>query len=220
MYVNQSIQRPHGVNAFGSCLVRADPDFASIRFAVTRLAAHPREAFAEARAVATTVRDCMRQLGIPDRDVAAADTTLSEAYTMPPERKKLGYEATVAFHVILHDLGKLEVLLAGVVDAGIDRIVSVGPKTSRLKEIRRDARERAVRAARAKAEELARAAGARLGAALHIEDVNADDTSRRSHAPDIDLSLHDESGSPPEAHSPGSITISAAVMMCFALLPE
>lgn len=219
MYVAQSIQRPSGVNAFGSWLVRVDPDFASLRFAVTRTAAHPREAFAQARAAARSVRDCIQALGVPEHDVAAGDTTLSEAYTATPERKKIGYEAVVAFHVILRELGQLEALLSGVVDAGADRITSVHAKTSRLKELRRDARERAVGAARAKAEELARAAGARLGAALHIEDVNADDLGRRSHLPDIDLSQQDDAGGVPVAHSPGSLTVAAAVMVCFALLP-
>jgi len=220
MYVNQSIQRPHGVNAFGSCVIRVDPDFASIRFAVTRTEAHPREAFAQAREAARAVRDCLQRLGVPEHDVAAGDTTLSEAYSATPERKKIGYEAVVAFHVILRELGQLEALLSAVVDAGADRIVSVNSKTSLLKEVRRDARERSVRAARAKAEELARAAGARLGAVLHIEDVNADDMTRRSHLPDIDLSAHDEAAPSPEPHAPGSITVAAAVMACFALLPD
>lgn len=90
----------------------------------------------------------------------------------------------------------------------------------RLREVRSDARARAVQAARVKAEELARAAGARLGATLHIEDINADDLGRRSHYPDIDLAQHDEAGPAAEAHSPGSITVAAAVMVCFALLAD
>ena len=220
MYVSQSIQRPQGVNAFGSCLVRVDPDFASVRFAVTRIAAHPRDAFEQTRTAARAVRERVRQLGVPDGDVAAASTTLAEAFVMSPEHKKIGYEATVAFHVILRDLSVLEALLSGVVDAGADRIVSVGSKTSRLREVRSEARERAVRSARAKAEELARAAGAKLGAVLHIEDINADELGRRSHMPDIDLAQHDEAGMLPEAYSPGSITVGAAVMVCFALLPD
>jgi len=221
MYVTQSIQRPQGVNAFGSCLVRVEPDFVSIRFAVTRVAALPAAAFAQARTAARAVRDSVRQLGVPDGDAAAAETTLAEAFGgTGNERKKVGYEATVAFHVILRDLARLEALLAGVVDAGADRILSVHAKTSQLRTVRSQARERAVHSARAKADELARAAGARLGAALHIEDINADDLGRRSHMPDVDLAQHDDTGTVPEAHSPGSITVAAAVMVCFALLAD
>ncbi len=219
MYVNQSIHRTQGVNAFGSCLLRAPADYVSIRCSVNRVAPAPADAFERARVDATAVRAAVRALGLADADVAASDTSLVEAYEGDYQhRKKVGYQASVLFHLILRDLTKLEVLLSTVVSAGVDTIGSVHAKTSRLKELRRDARQRAVRSARAKAEELAEAAGARIGAVLHLEDVNADDTSRRSHAPDIDLTEHDQESGAPAAHDPGSITIAAAVMACFAIV--
>ncbi len=219
MYVTQSISRAQGVNAFGSCLLRATPDHVSVRFAVNRIAVHPRDAFEVTRVAAHAVRACVRALGIAEADVAASDTSLSEAFEGDYQhRKKVGYQGSVRFHVILRDLATLEPLLSGVVDAGADTITSVHAKTSRLKELRREARARAVRSARAKAEELAVAAGATLGAVLHLEDVNPEDLSRRSHAPDIDLTEHDQDGVAPTAHDPGSITIAAAVMGCFALV--
>src|SRR5260221_14350402 len=125
MYVTQSIQRPNGVNAFGSCLIRVEPDYASVQIAVTRVAAHPKDAFAASRDAARLVRDSIRSLGIPDGDVRSADITLAEAFGgTPQERKKIGYETTVPFHFIVRDLAKLEPLLSGVVDAGADRILS------------------------------------------------------------------------------------------------
>jgi hypothetical protein len=217
MYIAQSIQRAQGVNAFGSCLMRVDPDYVSVRFAVTRVAPTPKEAFDAVRAGARSVRERLAELSIRDADVRASEIGLEEAWSHGQERKKIGYEARVSFHLILADITRLEALLTGVVDAGANQIVGAQPKTSKLKELRKDARERAVRAARDKADDLARAAGARLGAVLHIEDVNADEVSRRSHMPDVDLSQHDDAGTPAEAHNPGSIVISAAVMACFAL---
>jgi len=152
-------------------------------------------------------------------DVAASQTTLAEAYSGEyQKRTKIGYTGTVEFHVIVRDLTRLEPLLAAVVDAGADHIASVRARSSRLRELRAQARERAVRSARAKAEALAAAAGARLGAVLHLEDVNPDDLSRRSHAPDVDLSEHDQDGEAPSAHDPGNILVAGAVMACFALV--
>lgn len=207
------------MNAFGSCLLRATPDYASARFSVNRTEPLPKGAFEAARAAARIVRDKVRSLGIGDGDVAASDTSLVQAFSGDYQhRTKIGYQATVSFHVILHDLANLEALLSGVVDAGADTIVSVHSKTSRLKEIRREARENAVRSARTKAAELVTAAGARLGPVLHIEDVNPDDVSRRSHVPDIDLAAHDEQTGAPKAENPGSIVIGAAVMACFAIV--
>ncbi|HVV88780.1 MAG TPA: SIMPL domain-containing protein [Kofleriaceae bacterium] len=218
MYVNQSISRPQGVNAFGTCLLRAAPDHVSVRFAVNRVSAHPRDAFAAVRTAARAVRDCVRALGVADADVAASETTLADAHEGDYQhRRKVGYQGSVQFHAIVRDLAALEPLLVAIVDAGADTIVSVHPRTSRLRELRAQARANAVRSARAKAEALASAAGASLGAVLHLEDVNPDEMSRRSHAPDIDLTEHDQEAEAATAHDPGAITIAAAVMACFAL---
>lgn len=219
MYVNQSIQRPHGVTVFGSSLTRVDPDYASLRFAVGRVLAKPKEAFAAAREGAAAVRKVLRELGVADRDVRASDVSLEEAWEgYNQDRRMVGYRATVAFHAIVRDFALVEPVLVGVVDAGADRITSVHPKTSRLRELRRDARMRAVEAARAKAEDYVKAAGATLGAVLHLEDVNPEDTSRRSHMPDVDLTAHDDATTGGEAQNPGGIVIAGAVMACFAIV--
>jgi len=217
MYTTQSIERALGVTAFGSALLRVDPDYASLRFAVTRVVAKPKDAFAAARAAAASVRGAVRKLGVADADVRAGEVSLEEAYVgYNQDRKMVGYRATVAFHAIVRDFARVEPLLVEVVDAGADRILSVNAKTTKLKELRRDARTQAVHAARAKAQVYAAAAGAQLGAVLHIEDVNPDEMSRRSHMPDIDLSEHSETDL--ELYSPGTITVAGAVLACFALV--
>jgi uncharacterized protein len=217
MYTNQAIQRALGVTAFGSSLLRVDPDYASLRFAVTRVGAKPKDAFGAARAGAATVREAVRKLGVADSDVREGDITLEEAWEgYNQDRKMVGYRATVAFQAIVHDFATVEPMLVAVVEAGADRIHSVHPKTKRLKELRRDARVRAVHAAQAKAEVYAAAAGAKLGAALHIEDVNPEDISRRSHLPDVDLSEHADAEV--DAYKPGTITVAGAVLACFALV--
>jgi len=220
MYVTQSIQRPHGINVFGSALLGVDPDYASIRFAVTRVMPKPKEAFATAREAAANVRMKVRELGVNDRDVRASDVSLEEAYEgYNQDRRMVGYRATVSFHAIVRDFAVVEALLVGVVDAGADRILSVHHKTSKLRELRRQARARAIESAKAKATEYATAAGAKIGTVLHIEDVNADDLSRRSHMPDVDLTAHDDSFAQGEVVNPGSIMIAAAAMVCFAIVP-
>lgn len=70
-----------------------------------------------------------------------------------------------------------------------------------------------MRAARAKAEAYAAAAGVKVGRAIHIEDVNPDEMGRRSHAPDVDLDSHGEGTA-----GAGSIVIAGAVMVCFSIL--
>lgn len=81
MYVNQSIQRALGITSFGSTLLRVDPDYASLRFAVTRVAAKPKAAFDDARVGAQRVRDAIRALKVDDRDVRTSDLSLTEEYS-------------------------------------------------------------------------------------------------------------------------------------------
>ncbi len=216
MYVNQSIQRALGVTAFGSTLLRVDPDYSSLRFAVTRLAAKPKDAFDEARAGAERVRAAIRALEVDDRDVQSGDSSLAEEYAgYNQDRKMVGFRASVTFHAIVRDFKIVEPVLVAVVDAGADRVYSVHHKTSKLRELRVTARTRAVEAARAKAEQYAAAAGGKVGKVIHIEDVNPDELSRRSHLPDVDLSAEDGDNA---AHNPGSITVAGAVLACFALV--
>jgi uncharacterized protein YggE len=103
------------------------------------------------------------------------------------------------------------------VDAGAHVIDSVSYKTSRLRELRAEARKGAVEAALSKAEVYASAAGLDIGKALHIEDINPEEIAQRSHMPDVDLAEHDEADAP-GADGPGSIVVAAAVMVCFALV--
>ena len=223
MYVTQSIQRPHGINVFGSCLVRVDPDYASLRFACTRTLATPADAFGAARAAAKAVRERLGSLAVAAGDVREADVTLAQAFdggygTQP--RKMIGYTATVAFHVIVKELSRVEAVLIGVVEAGADVISSVHMKTKRLRELRAEARSLALTHAKQKADDYAKSAGIAVGAVLHVEDVNPEDLSRRSHMPDVDLASDDEAASTAEALNPGSIVVAGAVMACFAILPR
>jgi len=218
MYANQSIHRPAGINVFGSCLIRVEPDYASLRFSVQRVAEHPKAAFEEARSASRAVRERLAAAGVSDSAVRTSNVSLDQAFEGYGEsRRAIGYRAYMGFQVTLEPLDRLEETLISVVGAGANHIESVGYKTRRLRDLRASARKGAVEAARAKAEVYASAAGARVGPAVHIEDMNPEELTRRSHMPDVDLTEHDESSSS-GADNPGSIVVAAAVMACFTLL--
>jgi uncharacterized protein YggE len=216
MYVNQSIQRPLGINVFGSRLIRVEPDYSSVRFSVTSTHLEPKDALAETHAAADRARQVLGRAHVSSRDVRASRVSLLQWHEGQGEtRRAVGYRAHIGFQVFVRDLGSVEPLLLELVSAGAREIDSVTYKTSRLAEIRAEARAGAMAAARAKAEVYAKAAGQRVGKALHIEDINPDDFGRRSHLPDLDLSEDD-----PDSQSDiaGSIVVAAAVMACFALV--
>jgi len=218
MYVHQTIQRPFGVNVFGSCVVRVKPDFATLSFAVTCTAEKPADAFAGTRKAAEDIRAFLARSDVGSNDLQSSRATLRQAMRGYGDKLEyLGYQAKASFVVHLRDLDRLEQVLAGVVEAGADVIDGVELRTSKLAEVRGQARVRAIAAARRKAEAYAAAAEVVLGKVVHIEDVNPDDLkSRRGHGADLDLT-DDEAAGDAAAYDPGAIEVSAAVMVGFQL---
>ena len=213
--VEQAISNPLGINVFGSALIRVEPDIASLIFGVSSVEKKPDAAFQATRNVAQKVQSYLTHAGI--KEVSTARIRLLQEFDHRTGRRELiGYSALVMFTVLLTDLSRIEEILEGVVDAGANVIENTSFQTSRLKELRAEARRLAVEAAREKAENYCKAAGVTLGDVLHIEDMNPDtlrgnEFNSRREEPTID------ENEPLRAFSAGSIVVSGAVMLTYSL---
>ena len=214
MNQEQLIKTPFGVNVFGSAIVRVEPDIVSMNFAVSRIQQHPKEAFLDVRTVVQQVRKYLEKANVGE--VGTSRVSIAQSFRfIANEQKFVGYTARVGFHVLLHQLDRMEEILSGVVDAGVNEISSVDFQTTRLKDVRANARRRAIDAAREKAENYCAAAGVALGKIIHIEDVNPDTLhNREGHV--VREVQPDDSGEI-QAFDPGSITIGAAVILAFEI---
>jgi uncharacterized protein YggE len=99
-----------------------------------------------------------------------------------------------------------------VIEAGANEIEGVDFDVVAKRELRAEARRKAVAAARAKAELYAEAAGARVGTVLHIEDADPEQASAsryRSHSDAAETTAQDL--------APGHIVVSAAVIVGYAV---
>jgi uncharacterized protein len=221
VYVHQTIQRPFGINVFGSSVIRVKPDHAALMFAITRTHDKPAEAFAAARKAIEDVRAFLASSDLGGADVQISRPTLRQAMRGYGDKLEyLGYTARAGFHVHVRDLDRLEHVLAGVVEAGVDLIEGTDLRTSKLVELRDETRMRALAAARRKAERYAQAADIELGRIMHIEDVNPDDLkSRRGHGAELALG-DDEDQAAQGPTDPGSIEINAAVMVAFEIVRD
>ncbi len=209
----QMVERPWGIAAFGVASVKAMPDLVRVRFKIKRVEQAPAAAFAAARTAVQAVRSVLREHGIGDAAVEGSrlDLTTATDY-VDGTRKFAGYKCQAAFAVESRALDDVESLLVDVIEAGANEIEGVDFDVVAKRELRAEARRKAVAAARAKAELYAEAAGARVGTVLHIEDADPEQASAsryRSHSDAAETMAQDL--------APGHIVVSAAVIVGYAV---
>ncbi|HEU5025748.1 MAG TPA: SIMPL domain-containing protein [Spirillospora sp.] len=208
----QMVERPWGVTAYGAASVKAMPDLVRARFKVVRVEQTPSQAFAAAGDAVQEVRQTLRGHGIADAAVERSRLGLESSWTFGSDRKFLGYECQAAFTVESGDLDDVQALLVDLVAAGANEIEAVDFDVTGKGDMRAEARRKAVAAARRKAELYAEAAGVRLGAVLHIEDVDPERVGferYRGHGGGGAASVQDL--------APGHVVVSAAVILGFAI---
>jgi uncharacterized protein YggE len=216
---NGNPPRPaQGVRVFGSAVVRVAPDTASIAVAVSRTEQKPEAAFAKAREAAKAVTAHLHKAGVTD--FGTSRVTLSqETRYVNGEQRFAGYQAKIGFNVVVRELDQVDGLIAGLVAAGANDLTAVTFQTTRLRDVRADARRRAVAAAREKAELYCQAAGVGVGDVLAIEDVNPESLSGRGEGHTFREPAPDDSGEP-GAIDPGAITVGAAVQVVYRIEPR
>jgi hypothetical protein len=217
MSTAQAIERPFGISVFGSAILRVPPDIASITCSITRLEQHPKDAFRAAHEAAQIVSNFLAQAQIGE--VGSSRVTLNQSFKQTGgERLFAGYTSRVTFQILLRQLDRLEEVLTGLIEAGINELGGVSMHTTRLKEFRAEMRRNAVTSAREKAENYCKAAGVALGPIIHIEDVNPEAMQGRFAGHGSELSVpqaEDEGGV--RAFDPGEIVVSGAVIVAFEI---
>src|SRR4051794_26691276 len=205
-----TVRTAYGVKVFGSAVLRVAPDTASIVVAVSRLEQKPEVAFSKARDGAQGVTSYLHEAGV--KDFGSSRVTLSQEFRYTNGEKKFtGYQAKIEFNVFLREMNSVDAVLSGLIAAGANTLASVTFQTTRLRELRADARRRAVMAAREKAELYCAAAGVDVGSLLAIEDVNPEFLTGRSEGHTYrEPAVVDDTGEP-GAIDPGAISIGAAV---------
>ncbi len=213
----QAITNPFGITVFGSAIIRVSPDVVSLNFAVSRLEKMPKDAFNHARDSSRAVRKFLNQN--LEGDVVSSRVSLSQEHQMDNHEKiMLGYRARVRFHLITRELDRVEDLLIGVVDSGANEIEEMSFQTSKLRDYRQEARQKALRSAREKADNYCVAAGVSLGRVLHLEDVNPSQLTG-IHEGHRGNRFPPEVGQEGKAFDPGAITVGGAVRVSYAIEP-
>ncbi len=158
---------PKVVKVTGTSDVKVMPDRAVIDIGVEKQNVSANLAKKAADAASREILTVLRGSGIDEKDIQTTFLSLAPQYDYRNGRVTY-FVAEQNLTVTVRDLSKVDALLESLVKAGGNRISSIQYETSDLRKYRDQAREMAVKAAREKAEALAKALGQSIGKAYSI----------------------------------------------------
>ena len=208
------------VRVIGSADVKVVPDKAVIEVGVERQNASATAAKQSADNTSRRIIAALHANGVDARDIQTAYLSLQpNSYTRKGVRISY-FVAAQTLTVTVRDLAKLDSLLESLVKAGGNRIDSISYETTDLRKYRDQARDLAIKAAREKADALARALGQQIGKAEMIDEVPEYSDVTRAGLLGNASSIGAFNIPPAKvaATSPGEQSISASVVVSFELM--
>lgn len=208
-----AIAPPRTLRVAGEGRAQAVPDVAVATIAVTALDASLTRATRDAGEGARRVLEALAQAGVAKRDLQTAryDVQLERQAPRSTEPPRItGYRVTNAVRARIRDLSRLGSILDRVVGAGANELEGLTFQKEDAAAERTRALDAAVRDARSRAEDIARAAGLRLGPVLEIVEGGR----APGPVPMMGRTMAMSAAVPVE---PGEVEIQARVEVLFAL---
>ena len=146
------------------------PDLALVSFAVTGSGKELAPTRDDVTTRSSTVLAKLRDLGIAEADINAADVGIHPEYDYRKGQRLIGYRVVRQMTARVRDLNALGGVLDGIVAAGANEVGGAQMTASDPSAAEHEALRTAVAAARAKAEALASAAGVSIGEVARIEE--------------------------------------------------
>ena len=209
---------PAFIEVSGSAAVDVKPDRVRASFAVETQGADADQAAARNAQLMDAVIRAIRGTGMAGVEVETFGYNLRPDYTLATDRPAqvrviAGYTALNNVRVGAADVSAAGKLIDAAIRAGANRVSSLSFEASDTGPARQDALTRAVRAATAQAETMARALGRRLGEPLEVRG-GADQPYPRAGGEVMFRALEAAVDTPIEA---ADLTVSASVTIRFAL---
>jgi uncharacterized protein YggE len=204
-------ETPPHVAVTGTGVVTAAPDLAELVLGVVSEAPTAAQAMKQNSQTASNLLEVLRRRGIATRDFQTSQLALAPRYRhMGGKAALAGFQATHQLHVTVRDLANLGTLLDELVNAGANTVHSVGLAVDKPARLLEQARLAAMADARTRAELYARAAGAKLGEVLAVQETDVSSPVR----PVMQLRQAAEAGVP---FAPGETKLSVQLNVTWRL---
>jgi uncharacterized protein len=157
----------------------------------------------------------IKKMNIPQSDYLTQRVALNPIYDY--EKKQQEYIASQTVSILLKDLSKYDILMDGLVKAGVNKIDNVEFKTSKLLLIQSDARKLAIKNAKLKAEDFVSVLGQKIGKAFSISDNSQNFNPQPVMYASMKSASMNDAAMPNETLAAGEIEVVVNVNVSFIL---
>jgi uncharacterized protein len=217
------------INVTGDAEIKVVPDQVVISLGVEVHARLFDESRHENDRRVRAVRAAVARLGLEEKDVQTDFIQVGIVYENDGVTPKF-FNTQKSIVIVLHDVNKMEAVLASALDAGVTHVHGIDFQTTHLREHRDRARTLAVQAASDKARDMAAAAGRKTAGAVGISGAdygfrswygNWWNNQWGNQRAGMSQNVYQQSGVPGGAVqgtvAPGRISVTATVSMTFRL---
>jgi uncharacterized protein YggE len=157
----------------------------------------------------------LKKSGVNAADYKTNNVSLHKSYDY--EKKKQNYQANQSISITLKDLSKYDEIMMGLNDAGVNNIQGVEFKSSKMEELEKEARKKAMLNAKQKAEDYVSVLGQKVGKALLISDSSQAYSPQPMYKNTMAMDMSMPSGESQETLAVGELEIIANVSVTFVL---
>ncbi len=166
---------PRTITVVGEGKVPTEPDMAQITVGVDVTKFTVKEAATESAKIMEALMTALKAQGVAPKDMQTSGYNVYIEQPPYPADGAKGGEAKYHFSnsvaIAIRDLKKMESVLGAAIDAGANNIYGVTFDLSDPSKVKAEARQKAVNNAKAKAEELAKLNGVKVGQVVSISEV-------------------------------------------------
>jgi len=166
-YISQNVRMRNSIVISETGEVYAKPDLALITFTILKEAKTVAEAMDENSATMNNVINVIKEQGIEDKDVKTTSFNIRPRYEYSEgtygKRILVGYEVIQDLQVKIRDLGKIGIIIERGTSSGANEVSDLQLTIDNQDELKKQAREQAIAAAKIKAGELTSQLGVKLG---------------------------------------------------------
>lgn len=208
---------PALVHVNGEHTIKVAPDEAEIHVMVSSENKDMQEAKKANDAIISKAIAYLKQQKIEEKNIRSTRISLYPFKEYVKDKKpEQQYRAQQSITFKLQEVERVAGLLSGLTDLGVNNIQGVDFKSSRMDEIKSEARVKAVQNAKEKAESYAGALDQKIGKAYQITDESVDTGAPRPMAM-ARMAMDEAAYGEEEPVAPGEISVEAKVTVSFYL---